>query len=167
MKKKMSMKEKASMGLRFQQAVTLDDFLDGYNAELNMAPERVLLLTKSEKSKRSSYVNYWKPFARIFRDALFDFETLFGDKACEYIGEFELAMEEALAVSAGADKQIESRRAETLEICCLDFHFCFSRNAREDANEFEPQRHHESHASEDVHVVMNLKKEEERVLFVM
>jgi len=38
--KKMSSKEKASMGLRFQQAVTLDDFLDGYNTKVNLAPKR-------------------------------------------------------------------------------------------------------------------------------
>ena len=111
-KKKMSSKEKASMGLCFREAVTLDDFLDGYNTQVNLSPKRVLALTKAEKSKRSSYINYWKPFARIFRDALSDFETLFGDKAGEYIGEFELAMEEALVVSAGADEQIESRRAD-------------------------------------------------------
>ena len=100
------------MGLCFREAVTLDDFLDGYNTQVNLSPKRVLALTKAEKSKRSSYINYWKPFARIFRDALSDFETLFGDKAGEYIGEFELAMEEALVVSAGADEQIESRRAD-------------------------------------------------------
>ena len=88
------------MGLRFQQVVTLDDFLDGYNAQVNLAPERLSPLTTAEKSKRSSYINYWKPFARIFSDALSDFETLFGDKAGEYIGEFELAMEEALVISA-------------------------------------------------------------------
>ena len=88
------------MGLCFREAVMLDDFLDGYNAQVNLPPKRVLALTKAEKSKRSSYINYWKPFARIFRDALSDFETLFGDKAGEYIGEFELAMEEALVVSA-------------------------------------------------------------------
>ena len=105
--KKMSSKEKASMGLCFREAVTLDDFLDGYNTQVNLSPKRVLALTKAEKSKRSSYINYWKPFARIFRDALSDFETLFGDKAGEYIGEFELAMEEALVVSA----EQTSRRA--------------------------------------------------------
>ena len=93
-------KEKASMGLCFRKAVTLDDFLDGYNTQVNLPPKRVLALTKAEKSKRSSYINYWKPFARIFSDALSDFETLFGDKAGEYIGEFELAMEEALVISA-------------------------------------------------------------------
>ena len=98
--KKMSSKEKASMGLCFREAVTLDDFLDGYNTQVNLPPKRVLVLTKAEKSKRSSYINYWKPFARIFSDALSDFETLFGDKAGEYIGEFELAMEEALVISA-------------------------------------------------------------------
>ena len=80
-KRKMSTKEKASMGLCFREAVTLDDFLDGYNTQVNLPPKRVLALTKAEKSKRSSYINYWKPFARIFRDALSDFETLFGDKA--------------------------------------------------------------------------------------
>jgi len=103
-------KEKVSMGLRFQQAVTLEDFLDGYNTQVNLAPKRVLALTTAEKSKRSSYINYWKPFARIFRDALSDFETLFGDKAGEYIGEFELAMEEALVLSAGTLGQIESKQ---------------------------------------------------------
>ncbi|CAL6287995.1 unnamed protein product [Bathycoccus prasinos] len=100
----------ASMGLRFQQAVTLDDFLDGYNTQVNLPPKRVLALTSAEKSKRSSYINYWKPFARIFRDALSDFETLFGDKAGEYIGESELAMEEALVLSAGTLGQIESKQ---------------------------------------------------------
>ena len=105
--KKMSSKEKASMGLCFRESVTLDDFLDGYNTQANLPPKRVLALTKAERSKRSSYINYWKPFARIFRDALSDFETLFGDKAGEYIGEFELAMEEALVVSA----EQTSRRA--------------------------------------------------------
>jgi len=74
---------------------------------VNLPPKRVLALTKAEKSRRSSYINYWKPFARIFSDALSDFETLFGDKAGEYIGEFELAMEEALVISA----EQASRRA--------------------------------------------------------
>jgi hypothetical protein len=36
----MSTKEKASMGLRFQQAVTLDNFLDGYNAQLKRADKQ-------------------------------------------------------------------------------------------------------------------------------
>ena len=103
-------RKNASMGLRFQQAVTLDDFLDGYNTQVNLPPKRVLALTTAEKSKRSSYINYWKPFARIFRDALSDFETLFGDKAGEHIGEFELAMEEALVLSAGTLGQIESKQ---------------------------------------------------------
>jgi len=125
------------MGLRFQQAVTLDDFSDGYNAQLNMASERLSLLTTAEKYKCSSYISYWKPFAKIFHDALSDFEALFGDKADEYIGEFELAMEEALVVSAGADEQIESRRAETMEIYSLSLYFCFGTNARDDAHELE------------------------------
>ncbi|CAL6334772.1 unnamed protein product [Bathycoccus prasinos] len=108
--KKISSKEKASMGLRFQQAVTLDDFLDGYNTQVNLVPKRVLASMTAAKSKRSSYINYFKPFARIFRDALSDFETLFGDKSGEYIGAFELAMEEALVLSAGTLGQIESKR---------------------------------------------------------
>ncbi|CAL6366431.1 unnamed protein product [Bathycoccus prasinos] len=147
--KKMSSKEKASMGLCFREAVTLDDFLDGYNTQANLPPKRVLALTKAEKSKRSSYINYWKPFARIFRDALSDFETLFGDKAGEYIGEFELAMEEALVVSA----EQASRRAEAMETSRVSFHFCFGRNARDDAHELESERHHESDASEEVYFV--------------
>ena len=38
-------KEKVSMGLRFREAVTLDDFLDGYNTQVNLPPKRVLALT--------------------------------------------------------------------------------------------------------------------------
>ncbi|CAL6333702.1 unnamed protein product [Bathycoccus prasinos] len=56
--KKISMKGKASMFLRFQQAVTLDDFLDGYNAQLTMTADKLSLLTPAERSKRSSYLNY-------------------------------------------------------------------------------------------------------------
>lgn len=99
------MKEKASMGLRFQQAVTLDDFLHGYNAQLTLYADKVSSLTLAEKSKRSSYINYWNPFVTIFGDALAEFEELFGEKAGEYIAEYELAIEEALVVSARAGEQ--------------------------------------------------------------
>jgi len=96
-----------TMGLRFQQAVTLEAFLDGYNAQLTLYANKVSSLTLAEKSKRSSYINYWNPFAMIFGDALAEFEELFGEKAGEYIAEYELAMEEALEFcsSRGAERK--------------------------------------------------------------
>ena len=96
-------KEKVSMGLTFRFCETLDDFLDGYNARLLMSPEQLSKLTSGEKSTRCSYLYYWKPFATVFRDAISDFETLFGEKAGDYIGEFEVAMEEALCSDVRSD----------------------------------------------------------------
>ena len=37
-----------------------------------------------------------------------------------------------------------------METSRVSFHFCFGRNARDDAHELESERHHESDASEDV-----------------
>ena len=99
----LSMKEKVSMGLTFRFSETLDDFLDGYNARLLMSSEQLSKLTPGEKSARHSYLHHWKPFATVFRDAISDFETLFGEKAGDYIGEFEVAMEEALCSDVRSD----------------------------------------------------------------
>ncbi len=108
-------------GLRFQQ-LTLDDSLDGYKAQLNMPPERVSLLTKSEKSKRASYVNYRKPFTKIFCGALSDLETLFGN----YISEFDRPLRKRLWFLLEQTSRRTQRRkwlrAEAMEICSLDFH---------------------------------------------
>ena len=101
--KKLSIKEKVSMGLTFRFSETLDDFLDGYNARLLMSSEQLSKLTPGEKSTRHSYLHHWKPFATVFRDAISDFETLFGEKAGDYIGEFEVAMEEALCSDVRSD----------------------------------------------------------------
>ena len=99
----LSMKEKVSMGLTFRFSETLDDFLDGYNARLLMSSEQLSKLTAAEKSARHSYLHHWKPFATVFRDAISDFKTLFGDKAGDYIGEFEVAMEQALCSDVRSD----------------------------------------------------------------
>ena len=46
-----------------------------------------------------------------------------------------------------------SRRAETMEIYRLSLYFCFGTNTRDDAQELQSERHHESDASEDVYFV--------------
>ncbi|CCO20764.1 unknown protein [Bathycoccus prasinos] len=51
--KKMSSKEKASMGLCFREAVTLDDFLDGYNTQVNLPPS-----TTGKRSRESSATHF-------------------------------------------------------------------------------------------------------------
>ena len=91
------------MGLTFRFCETLDDFLDGYNARLLMSSEQLSKLTPAEKSTRHSYLYYWKPFATRFRDAISDFETLFGEKADDYISEFEVAMQDALGSDVHSD----------------------------------------------------------------
>ena len=40
-----------------------------------------------------------------------------------------------------------------METGCVSFHFCFGTNTRDDANELESERHHESDASEDIYFV--------------
>ena len=79
------------------------DFLDGYNARLLVSPEHLSKLTPTEKRALRKYVKYWTPFASVFRDCMSDFETLFGDKAGDYIGEFEVAMEQALCSDVRSD----------------------------------------------------------------
>jgi len=96
-------KEKVSMGLTFRFCETLDDFLDGYNARLLMSSEQLSKLTPGEKRALRKYVKYWTPFASVFRDCMSDFETLFGEKAGDYIGDFEVAMEEALCSDVRSD----------------------------------------------------------------
>ena len=64
-------------------------------------------------------------------DALAEFEELFGEKAGEYIAEYELAIEEALVVSARAGEQKGSICwLETLENDVVHFQFCFSKRVR-------------------------------------
>ena len=60
-------------------------------------------IQKSNNKATKPYLYYWTPFATVFHDAISDFETLFGEKADDYIGEFEVAMEEALCSDVRAD----------------------------------------------------------------
>ena len=77
---------------------TSREFLDGYNSRVVVlsSPEQLSKFTPQEKGTLRKYVKRWEPLATIFRDAISDFETLFGEKTSEHINEFDVAMEEAL-----------------------------------------------------------------------
>ena len=68
-----------------------------------MSSEQLSKLTPGEKSTHYSYLYYWALFATVFRDAISDFETLFGEETSEYINEFEVAMEEAVCSDVHSD----------------------------------------------------------------
>jgi len=96
-------KNNDSMGSTFRDSSTLRDFLDGYNSCLSLSPKHLSKLTPAEKRALRKYVKYWTSFASVFRDCISDFKTLFGEKVGDYIGEFEVAMEESLCSDVRAD----------------------------------------------------------------
>ena len=118
--------------------------MDGYNARLLMSSEQLSKLTPGEKSTHYSYLYYWALFATVFRDAISDFETLFGEETSEYINEFEVAMEEAVCSDVHSDcPNRNTSKSHKRWRTRIGAHLCLVRNAREDTNALESERNHE------------------------
>ena len=95
--------------------------------------------------KEIGYAGVKEPFDGLFTQGMVCHET-YKDTDGKWLSPDEIEKN-----ADGSHKAL--RDGSSVETGRVSFHFCFGRNARDDANELESERHHESDASEDVYFV--------------